>query len=180
MIEVPSNPEPAAASDLAGLVDSFRRPQGVPHAAGWLSDEAVLPPGIARDVDAVARDFERPASASFFRFRRTTAALLVCGGTVDEEAAVIDRLAKQLDLRIFHFDLQDLRALTLAELVPMLAPMYDGRSAVIHLGRIDKFGAGRLEELLDRRAPGALVVATARERDLPAAKFFRRKLVFQH
>ncbi len=179
MIEVPSNPEPApATSDLAGLVDSFRRPQGVPHAAGWLSDDAVLPPTVERDVDAVARDFQRPPAISFFRFRRSAAALLICGGTPDEEAAVIDRLAKQLDLRIFHFDLQDLRLLTLAELVPMLAPLYDGRSAVIHLGRIDKFGDGRLEELLDRRTADALVVATARQVDLPAAKHFRRKLVF--
>jgi len=179
MIEVPSNPEPApAVSDLAGLVDSFRRPQGIPHAAGWLSDDAVLPPAIERDVDAVARDFERPPGVAFFRFRRSAAALLICGGTPDEEAAVIDRLAKQLDLRIFHFDLQDLRLLTMAELVPMLAPLYDGRSAVIHLGRIDKFGDNRLEELLDRRTSSALVVGTAREADLPAAKHFKRKLIF--
>jgi hypothetical protein len=179
MIEVPSNPEPAAASDLAGLVDSFRRPQGVPHAAGWLEGQAALPPEVEREVDAVARDFERPPGIAFFRFRRSAAALLLCGGTPDDEAAVIDRLAKQLDLRIFHFDLQDLRRLTFAELVPVLAPLYDGRSAVIHLGRIDKFGDDRLEELLDRRSTAALVVATARERDLPAAKHFRRKLVFQ-
>jgi hypothetical protein len=180
MIEVPSNPEPPAASDLAGLVDSFRRPQGVPHAAGWLDDEAALPPGIEREVDAVARDFERPPGLAMFRFRRAAAALIVCGGTVEEEAAVIDRLAKQLDLRIFHFDLQDLRRMTLSELVPVLAPLYDGRTALIHLGRIDKFGDDRLEELLDRRSTAALVVATARERDSPAAKHFRRKLVFQH
>jgi hypothetical protein len=180
MLEVPSNPEPASTSDLAGLVDSFRRPEGVPHAGGWLAYNAVLPKSIEREVDAAARDFERPASQSFFRFRRPAAALLVCGGKPDEEAAVVDRLAKALDLRIFFYDLQDLRFMKLPELIPMLAPLYDGRSAVIHLGRIDKFSPDQFDALLEGRSNSALIVATARSRDLPAAKHFRRKVYFQH
>jgi hypothetical protein len=181
MIEVPSNPEPASPSDLAGLVDSFRRPEGDPHASGWLPFTAPLPKWVEREVDAVARDFQRPSGQTFFRFRKPApAALLVSGGKPDEEAAVVDRLAKQLDLRIFFYDLQDLRRMTLPELVPMLAPLYDGRTAVIHLGRIDKFSPDQFEALLEGRSDCALIVATARARDLPAAKHFKRKIAFEH
>jgi len=179
MIELPSDPEPGSASDLAVLVDSFRRPKDIPNAAGWSDEHLALPSNIEADVDAVARDFERPPSLALFRFRRSAAALLLCGGTPDEEAAVIDRLAKQLDLRIFHFDLEDLGRLAMTELMPMLAPLYDGRSTLVHLGRIDRFGDARLAELLNRRSPAALVVGTASEANVPAAKHFRRKLVFE-
>ncbi len=179
MIEVPSGPEPTLG-DLAGLVDSFRRPTGVPNTSGWLPHDHELPAWVVRELDAVARDFERPAGA-FFRFRKTGAGLLVCGGTSDERAAVIDRLAKQLDLRIFTYDLSEVRRLEPGAIVEALAPLYDGRSAIVYLSHLEALGASELADVLEPRSPAALVIAgTPRERELDpaAAKYFRRKLSF--
>lgn len=178
MIEVPSDPEPAHG-DLAGLVDSIRRPAGAPRPSSWQPHTSKLPKAIERDVDAAVRDFLRPPGPAFFRFRKPAAALLVCCGTLDEEAAVVDRIVKTLDLRLFAFDLQDLRRFTLAEVDRMVAPIYDDRPAVVHFGRIDKFDPAKLEQILERRASAVFVIATAHGRDPDAAKFFKRKLVFE-
>jgi hypothetical protein len=180
MLEVPSNSEPGV-DDLASFVDSFRRPKDVPNTRGWLPGDGHVAEEHLRELGAVVRDYERPSSASFFRFRRPGCSLLLCGASPGDEAAVIDRLAKDLDLRIFTYDMRDVRRLVTPDMEETLAPLYDGRSVIVHLRRVDTIESAELEDVLARRSRSALVVATV-PNDLnldPAmTRQFKRRLTF--
>jgi hypothetical protein len=146
---------------LADLLDDLRRPTGAPRGSEWAVGSAVLNAGATSQLESIAERFERAEAPSRFGLSRRSPALVIEGFQRDQEIAAVEWLVERLQLRLYSFGVRELAGDGSIQLRHKLAPLLDGRTALVHLAGIEAANA-ELAALLARRSRGALLVASLR------------------